>query len=1150
MSHLAIFALGPLRIELDGQPIQTSRHKALALLVYLAVCQEKQSRAVLSALLWPDYSQEKAFAYLRRALWELHSLLGDGWLKADRQEIWLNQQANIFLDVDEFLSHLEVIKQHNHPITTVCHECLAHLNTAALLYRGDFLAGFSLRDSPGFEDWQLFQCEELRQAYASALQRLTNLLYQGAAFIQAIAYAQRWLALDNTNEEAHRLLMKIFGSSGQRYLAIRQYKECERVLQAELGVFPEPMTLDLYESISLGKFAKPTEVLSDRAEMLERQTFEPGPAVRLLEEITPNKDSSLADNLPTRATVFVGREKEISCISAMLSDTSCWLLSLLGPGGIGKTRLALEVGRRISADFPQGVCFISLSMVEAECSIAPAMARALGLIFRQNGLNPEEQLLNFLSEKRLLLILDSFEQLVPWASWLERIHAYAPEIKLLVTSRHRLALRGEKVMEVKGLEFPQDQSEITETVPGEAFRHYSALELFQQAARRSQVTFQPSAQDISAIIQIARRLEGMPLGLELAATWLNAITCQDISAEIIRSLDILESTQRNITERQRSIKAVFDHSWKLLSRREQTILPRLAVFRGSFSHQAAKQVAGASLRDLSGLVDKSLVRRAPNGRFDLHDLLGQYCARILESDPTDSQETRWRHCAFYSTRLSEWNEQLRSVKQGQVLLEIETDLENCQAAWEWAVSQAQLAQMEQAIDGLGMYYLRRARFGEGQDIFKKANHSIRDPASQVDNQSHPYLSARLLIWQAAFSMNRETFEEANQLLHESQLILDDPDLDQYKVMPQRIFGLTIQALLANLHYDSASLLVLYDQVFRLSREFTGKVPRCLIFFWRFLMGGGAVSKELYLQIEESLADVRQSGDPFEIGCTLFVLGIAELYHYYRLEKAEPLLTESCKNFQLVEDPSTQGMIFMTLGYLLLVQGKFEDYYALKRRELEIYQNLGDSRMVGKAYAEIGEVYCHLGKYHEAEDQIRRGLALLKGRSDYEYALRHRYLGDALLALGKDVEAREAYQLSYQFFQSVDDKGWMMTALTGLSRTEYGLGDRSSAWRHARQALQLYSETRLYTFFVYFTLADVAILLADGGECLRAMELCNLVTQQGYLAQSQWFTDLFKKEIDEAVSRLTKEEQAVVKSSSHTMNLSRFIDDFLADLLLV
>ena len=172
MPHLAIFALGPLRIELDGQPISTSRHKVLALLVYLVLNPKYQSREVLSALLWPDYEQEKAFSYLRRTLWKLNSLLGEGWVEANWEHISLIQQVNIYIDVSEFQAHLLALRNHNHSKSTVfCQECLAHLHTATLLFRGDFLAGFSLRDSPSFEDWQFFQAEELRQAYSGILQR-------------------------------------------------------------------------------------------------------------------------------------------------------------------------------------------------------------------------------------------------------------------------------------------------------------------------------------------------------------------------------------------------------------------------------------------------------------------------------------------------------------------------------------------------------------------------------------------------------------------------------------------------------------------------------------------------------------------------------------------------------------------------------------------------------------------------------------------------------------------------------------------------------------------------------------------------------------------------------------------------------------------
>ena len=426
MSHLSIFVLGPLRIEMDGQPIQTSRHKALAILVYLVMHPEKQSRELLSALLWSEYEQDKAFAYLRRALWELNSMLGEGWLEANREEIKFTRQANIILDIAEFQAHLTAFRQHSHPKTEVCQECLAHLHTAAMLYRGDFLAGFSLRNSPGFEDWQFFQGEEFRQAYANALQRLANLLYQENSFQEAAVFAQRWLALDTLNEEAHRLLMKLFDRTGQRHLAIRQYQECQRVLHAELGATPEPATRAFYEAIISDEFNSKPETPSEWIK-IDQSTPGSGRTIQLLDKVTSAKESVPATNLTPPETDFVGRESEISHISTLFSDPDCWLLTLLGPGGIGKTRLALEVGRRYSAQFPRGVCFVSLSMVETERSIAPAMARSLGLVFRQNGPPPEDQLLDFLSKKGLLLILDSSSSSCPGpAGWKKSIPMRRP----------------------------------------------------------------------------------------------------------------------------------------------------------------------------------------------------------------------------------------------------------------------------------------------------------------------------------------------------------------------------------------------------------------------------------------------------------------------------------------------------------------------------------------------------------------------------------------------------------------------------------------------------------------------------------------------------------------------------------------------------
>ncbi len=1102
---------------------------------------------MLSAFLWPEYGQEKAYAYLRRTLWEIHNLLGEGWLEASREEIGFNPGADVFLDITSFQTHLAAFNRHSHPYSTVCQECMANLHKAALLYRGDFLAGFHLRDSANFDDWQFFQQEALRQAYAEALQKLASLLLQASSYPEAAEFAQRWLVLDTFNEEAHRTLMRIYALNGQRHTAVRQFQECVRILKTELGIDPELGTAELYELIISGQLTQESELSLKRSKILTQKSAVPDSVSSLLGEVLATKEKMLAHYLPTPATPFIGREQELEQISLLLSEADCWLLTLLGPGGIGKTRLAVEVGLRLADQFHQGVFFISLSTVEAEQAIPPAIARAVGLTFRPDGPAPEEQLIDFLREKRLLLILDSFEGLVQWANMLVQIHSRCAEIKMLVTSRHRLHLQGEWVLEVKGLHYPEK----IEVLQREEPQSYSAVELFLQAARRARVTFQAVEDDLSSISQITQLLEGMPLGLELAATWINTLSCQEIVQEISRGLDILDTSLGDISEQQHSLRAVFDHSWNLLSSREQVLLPRLAVFRGSFSRKAAEQIAGISLRELSGLVDKSLVRRTSQGRFDLHDLLRQYCTEKLDQSTLDRQETPRRHCTFYSSRMFEWNEQMTSEKQGQALREIETELENVQAAWDWAVSQRQSACLLQAVDGLCMFYLRRTRFIEGLDACQMAAEALEETEPQDERVKKSRLVARLLIWQAALSINLELFEEAGQHLQKSRELLNDPVLDQQQVIHEWIFELTTQTLLAALQHDPELALRYYEQAFHLSLKSNGKAPSFWIFYRRFLMGG-AVSKELYSQVEGNLAAVRQSGDSFELGCHLYTLGIAELYHYYRIEKAEPLLRESIKNFQRVDDPSTQVMVFMTLGYLLSVQGRFAENLTLKQRELEIYQDIGDRRMMGIAYAEVGEVLCHLGNYTKAEEQIRRGLALVQELSDYQYALRHRYLGDVLLALGKNEEAREAYLFSLNFFISFDVKGWMLTALTGLSRTEFAFGDKVSAWSHAIQALQLYGESQLYSFFVYLTIAEIALLLADRGEIIRALELEGLVTRQGYLVQSAWFADLYGKPLEAMANGIPAIEVGEAKKRGKVKDLwgtvEALLDDFRSQAL--
>lgn len=336
-------------------------------------------------------------------------------------------------------------------------------------------------------------------------------------------------------------------------------------------------------------------------------------------------------NLAVPPTPFVGRTHELSEVLSRLADPDCHLLTLVGPGGVGKTRLALETARRSV----EGVCFVSLQSLTSAELVVPAIAEALNFTFRGEG-DSRQQLVEFLRGKHLLLILDNFEQVMTGADLLPEIVAQAPYLKVLVTSRETLRLREEWVMSLSGLDFPL-------TADQAGWQGFDAVQLFLQSARRAGYTLADA--DIPAIVHICQMVEGIPLAVELAAAWVRIMSCADIAREVARSFDILMTNTHNMPEKHRSMRVVFEHSWMLLDGAEQAVFCRLSVFRGGFTREGAEQVAGATLAVLASLVDKSLVLLNANGRYDLHELLRQYAAEKLqalgEADFIDQQHTRY-----------------------------------------------------------------------------------------------------------------------------------------------------------------------------------------------------------------------------------------------------------------------------------------------------------------------------------------------------------------------------------------------------------------------------------------------------------------------------------------------------------------------------
>ncbi len=460
--------------------------------------------------------------------------------------------------------------------------------------------------------------------------------------------------------------------------------------------------------------------------------------------------------LPFQPTAFVGRTTELAEIDALLGDPACRLLTLVGPGGIGKTRLAMRVAVDCAEQFDDGVYFVPLQSLDSSEFIVSAIADVLSFPFSP-GVDPKQQLIQYLREKALLLVLDNFEHLLDGAELLTEILEAAPDIKLLVTSREVLNLQEEWLYSVRGLQYP----EMHDAEQPEA---YSAVQLFVERARqvRSDLAL---ADEQAAVIRVCQLVEGMPLALSLAAVWAKALPTDEIASQIQRNLDFLSTSLRNVPQRHQSIKAVFEQTWGRLTEEERRVFSALSVFSGGFRREAAEAVAGVSMLVLSSLVDKSLLTREPGGRYQIHELLRQFAQTRLEAMPDETNRIRDLHSAYYARFLHEREQDLNGRRQREAALEVEADINNIRAAWSWAVEHARLEDIHRSEHSLFQFYAIQGRLLEGTNAFERAVKVLDngDPRAEIS-------LATALGHMGWMHMRRGALEQAKPALERSCLL--------------------------------------------------------------------------------------------------------------------------------------------------------------------------------------------------------------------------------------------------------------------------------------------------------------------------------------------------------------------------------------------
>ena len=814
--------------------------------------------------------------------------------------------------------------------------------------------------------------------------------------------------------------------------------------------------------------------VTNRREAVERAT-----ALGILDSAA---QPSIPNNLPAPPTPFVGRKEELEEIIRRISGDEARLVTLHGPGGSGKTRLAIQAASMLmeseKSKFSNGVWFISLAPLQDFDSILQAIASATGYPFFDREREPLRQLLDYLRQRHLLLILDNFEHLISAESTnlVTQIISQAANVKILLTSRTRLNSQGEQLIPVTGMNTPKGERTLEKD-----WNEYSAIQFFNQCARRIQPSFEISEENSESILRICQLVEGMPLGIEMAAAWLGLLTPGEIVMEIEQGFDFLQAEGKE--DRHQSLRMVFNASWKLLSSEEQDVLMALTVFQGNFTREAAQKVSSTSLKILLSLVNKSWLANETNGRYHIHELLRQFAHEKLRADVSAWERARSAHASYYAALTQKLGEQMKGYQQVEAFTLMELEFENIRTTWYWLTEQGQFdILIEQMLLPLTLYCEARWRIRDPLLLIQHAQEKLAHNLNTQDAVTYKaiFTLAELifyteffnfrqiadyeLLWGKALPADKVTFtwkvlcQKSPKNINGYWLILS-AEFFAWQDQPQ----LSIQRLLElKNHFEEIHdfwLAGIASQSLASVRNwFEASNPQI------DANDRPKKRKEVLTLLQEALDDFRAAGDYWKQGHTLRMLASLEP----NPENELSLLQQARVLLERVGDITTATLILHALAGLSKREGKHTEGFAYFHEEQKIFESLGNQSLLANALSWESIEALRYGSIPHARQMREVYLAILGKELEIEYAQGSRHnetlenmyawglweLGEIERVEGNFEKARQNYEEANQCFERQGIVVGKAFYYRGLGELAYAQSDYKSAQIHFKTSIDM------------------------------------------------------------------------------------------------